>query len=309
MKRGAGLLFFISLAVFPPAAHAAAVDVTAKALQDHVTVGDEIRLVIQVERPRSFEAYPPAPDTNVKPFELKRVEAVPTLEGKNRIRQTFVAVLTIFELGDFKIPPIPIAYADASGHEGKVWTDPVPIKVASIGGVPEKDGKLHPIKGPVSLRLAALRNWIFGALAFILAVLLAALIVIRRRKKTDDDMESRLPAHERAHLEFERLKKSGLLGEGRLKEFYSGLSDILRRYLERRFKVAAIDLTTAEILSAMKELELPADAREKAKDVLENADLVKFAKYSPSRAITERVEEELLQVVDSTKPESEEAKK
>src|SRR5690349_7319200 len=125
MKRGALTLFFISLVAFPAAAHAAAVDVTVKAVEDHVTVGDEIRLVIQVERPRNFEAYPPVPGANVKPFELKRVEAAPTLEGKNRIRQTFVAVLTIFELGDFKIPPIPIAYADGSGREGKVWTDPV----------------------------------------------------------------------------------------------------------------------------------------------------------------------------------------
>ncbi len=282
------------------------VDIKAIAVPSRVKVGDEIRLLIQAERPKRLTLVPPPIATNVAPFEIKKVETSPYVEGKNRVRETFIVTLTVFELGDLKIPAIPISTRDESGRVGQVMTEPVLIKVVSVGKKPTDKDDVRPIKGPVSYDLSFLRVWLSGIAAALLAIFLTAKIIIRRRQKKLIDLESLKPPHERAFLELERLKKKGFLEAGKVKEFYSELADILRRYFERRFAIDSFELTTFEMLKDLKEKNFENDIIEKTKEVLGNSDLVKFAKYVPPRSLADELAGKLTDIVNQTKPKEEE---
>jgi len=99
------------------------------------------------------------------------------------------------------------------------------------------------------------------------------------------------------------LNKKGFLEEKKLKEFYSEFSDILRRYLERRFGIMALDRTTREILSDLKIGDFSSGLVGKVKEVLESSDLVKFAKFAAPRALAEDLEKKLTEILEETKPE------
>ena len=310
MKRAVGIFFAFSF-LFASYSFAATdeVTVTARAFPDKFTIGGEIHFLIQVERPKKFSVEPPSRKVDLAPFEIKFIDPFPTLRGKNRIRETFTLTLTAFQLGDLTIPPFPIRVRNDSGHFDTVLTDPVHVKVGSVGKKKTDKDDIRPIKGPVSMNLSAFRAWVMGILAVLLAVLLAAKIILRRRKGSLADPESLKPPHERASIELERLKAKGLLEEKKAKEFYSELSDILRRYLERRFAVTALDCTTRELILELKQKDFMSGLISKTKEVLENADLVKFAKYDPPRSMAEVTERRILEIVEDTKPPEEEKDK
>ena len=267
-----------------------------------MTLGDEIRLLVQVDRPRKFTVTVPSDQLRLDPFEVKRLEVSPFVEGKNRVRETFVITLTVFELGDLQVPPVMVRYKGETGKEGYLLGPPVAVKVVSVGKKASDKDDIRPIRGPVSLSLRAIRIFILSLLAALLSVLLAVKIILRIRHQRQMDLESRLPPHERAMLELERLQKKGLAQAERVKEHYSELADILRRYLQRQFQIEALEQTSFEITRSLKEKAFAGEAVSKASELLEQSDLVKFAKFVPPRRRADELAAKLAEFVDQTKP-------
>lgn len=280
---------------------AQSVDVRTSAIPDKTTVGGEIRFFVRVERPKNFTLVPPSEQIALAPFEVKKLEALPFSQRSGRIAEGFCFTLTVFEVGDFQIPSFSLRYVDASGRVGEVATNPVRVKVVSVAKkkLTDKDD-IRPIKGPISLDLGPIRDVALGSLAALLAVCLAVKVVLRRRKKTVDP-ESLKPPHERAWLELERLKARHLLDEGRIKEFYSELADVLRRYFERRCLISVFECTTQETLARLRAQDLEAEVLSAARDVLERSDLVKFAKFSPPRSMADELETAVREAIEKTK--------
>jgi hypothetical protein len=90
------------------------------------------------------------------------------------------------------------------------------------------------------------------------------------------------PAHVIAFRELEILKSEELWQKGEIKKYYTRLTEILRQYLENRFRVYSLELTTAETLDALVRTGFKKNGSyNDLKSVLTGADLVKFAKYNP----------------------------
>lgn len=298
-----GFLAAVSAPVF---AEAEAVKLNVFATPARVTIGDEVKLIVRVSHPRGYSLKPLSSSPDLRPFEVKKIETLPVAQKNARVENTFVLTLTVFELGELSIPPLLLEVKDDAGRSLEVITRSVPVRVVSVGKNRDDTGDIRPIKGPVSLDLWPRLDFLLGAGAFLLSVFLAVKIFLRRRRKAID-LESLKPAHERAMLELERLQKKGFLEEGKVKEFYSELADILRRYLERRFQVDTLELTTAEIASVLKEKNFGSGIVGKVDEVLRNSDLVKFAKFVPPRPLAVRLTGTLVDIVNSTRP-PEEAK-
>lgn len=281
------------------------VRVLARAWPTRVTLGDEIRFFILTERPLAYKVELPSPKTNLGPFEIKKAEVLPVRLRQGAVSDTFLLTLTVFELGDVRIPPIALTYKEEAGRSGKVWTEPVLIHVVGVPKRPTDKGALRPIKPPVSFDLSILRTILLGLGAFLLSAFLVIKIIRRRRRQRLLDLESLKPPHERVFLELERLNQKGFLPAGKVKEHYSEFADILRRYLERRFGVETLELTTFELMQRLKEKEFNNALSAKIRNILENSDLVKFAKYLPPRALADELEILLRQIVEETKQESE----
>ncbi len=284
------------------------VQIKARAWPARVTLGDEVRLVLQVDHPQNFSVTPPHLKMDLSPFEIKRIETEAPRYSQGRVKETFRMALTIFELGDLKIPSVSLRYTDSSKHGGVVISDPIPMKVVSVPKRVSDKNDIRPIKGPVSMDFGAVRAFFLSLFAVLLTVFLVVKIILRR-KRFLEDLESLKPPHERAILELERLRNGGMLESGNVKGFYSELADILRRYLERRFSMDTLDKTTAEITRELKDKEFTAAVLEKITQVLEKSDLVKFAKLVPKRSLADELVTQLVQMVDETKPTSQKDEK
>ncbi len=308
MRRGFLFLFLIFF-TFPSFAAPAPVTVTARAVPSKATIGDEIRLLVQVDRPRKYKVSVPSDQLKLDPFEVKRLEKPPFTDGKNRVRETFVLVLTVFELGDLQVPPVMVQYKDESGRGGFLLGPPVAVKVVSVGKKATDKDDIRPIKGPVSLSLNAIRVFVLSLLAVLLTIFLVVKVFLRIKYQRQIDLESRKPPHERVALELGRLWKKEYLEAGKAKEFYSELTDILRRYLERQFQIEALEQTSFEITRSLKEKEFGGEAVSKANELLEQSDLVKFAKFVPPRRRADELAAKLVEFVNETKPVAESAVK
>ncbi len=95
--------------------------------------------------------------------------------------------------------------------------------------------------------------------------------------------------------------RSDLLEKGQLKLFFTQMSDILRRYLEGRYYLSALEETTAEIMRDLKAQLTNESIRQDLLDVLVMSDLVKFAKHIPDMDETESLKIKARSFVDRTK--------
>jgi hypothetical protein len=94
--------------------------------------------------------------------------------------------------------------------------------------------------------------------------------------------EPDLVPEEAALRELGRIEALGLIERGMIKDYYSLVSETVRRYLERRFEVLAMESPTSFTLDALSEIAIAPAGLGAIRDVLEEGDLVKFAKLSPA---------------------------
>lgn len=165
------------------------------------------------------------------------------------------------------------------------------------------DEGLRDVKSPVNF---AQNPWLWVIIVAVFITGLIALWRIMGKKNTypsaGSPVDTRLP-WEIAIAELEALQQRRLLEEGHFKEFYSGLSDIIRMYFERRFHVKAPEMTTEEFLwSLNKSGHLSEPQTEILKEFLTSCDIVKFAKYVPRAEEGHRSFHLAKRLVDETRP-------
>lgn len=162
---------------------------------------------------------------------------------------------------------------------------------------------LRDIKGPLSLSYRVNIFLLAGILVF-LVVLIFVFMVLSRRKMPAAVVVRR-PAHEIAFERLEALRRKDLIGQGKIKEYYSEISDIIRHYLENRFVVKAPEMTTEEFLFYVRDYgRLAGEHKLLLKEFLSACDLVKFAKYAPLLEEVEAIFVSAYNFVSQTKEET-----
>ena len=119
-------------------------------------------------------------------------------------------------------------------------------------------------------------------------------------------MAHKEPAHIVAIRELEKLSNQKLWQNGKVKEYYSRLTEILREYLDGRYGVGAMEMTSDEIVAAMKAAEVEPKYITKLGELLSESDLVKFAKYIPSEECHEESYNTVYYFVEESKEVAEE---
>jgi hypothetical protein len=149
---------------------------------------------------------------------------------------------------------------------------------------------------------------VYGALAAIIAIIII-IIIIRRMRKVEMPLviedAPKIPAHITALEKLEKLKEQKLWQEGKIKLYYSSMTDILREYIENRFRIQAMEQTTDEILFGFRNAAVDEESKTKLKQVLTLADLVKFAKEQPLPDENETSLKNVYDFVNGTKREDE----
>jgi hypothetical protein len=200
-----------------------------------------------------------------------------TQQSPLQIQKGFV--LTYFDTGYIEIPGVAITKNQDTIYTQKhgVWVLPVMIDTTNNRFY----GYTEPIEIPTHIdEILYYVYWGLGILA-ILGLIFFIIYKINARKKKELKPEILIPAHIIALGHLSDFKQKKLLEKEEIKTYYSELSDILRTYLENRYKFLAMESTTDEIMKELKELVFHSEKKKEISEFLKDADLVKFAKAIP----------------------------
>ena len=128
----------------------------------------------------------------------------------------------------------------------------------------------------------------------------------RNRTQQDVIAEAEIIPHEKALEELYKLKEEKLWQSGQEKLYYTQLIDILREYIDSRFSINAMEMTTTEILASLRANKETKLVEANLKTILEVADFVKFAKMRPLPEDNEASMRNAIKFVESTIPQTEE---
>jgi len=260
------------------------VTVTAAMDSTSISIGQQTVYHITVSGPSSIQYVFPnfTGDTLVNGLEVIAREPVDTTSIENGyINLKADYLITSFDSGFYYVPPVKILAGTDT-----VESNHLALKVITYD-VDTTDYTLFDIKNTQSPPFV-LADYLSTAAIILLILLLIVLTwwFVRKMKQkgkklNDAAMLANLPPHVAAIIELDRLKAEKLWLAGRNKEFYTRLSDILRTYIQRRFQIDAPEMTTSEILELFYRDKETQSVYQNLKQILQLADLVKFAKLIP----------------------------
>ena len=241
-------------------------------------LGDPIRLTLTLHHDAT--ARPAAPDLSQLLADFApRCAAWSQRATEAGFVLTQECELRLYALGLHEVPAVPVPFVTAAGDTLLRATQPVAIEVVSARR--EGEDQLRDIKPPVLIS-GGVPLWVVvvaGLLALALCVLVG-LWLWRRRTRPVQPPPPPEPIDYAA--EFARIAASGLLERGEFKTYYSLLAEALRRFLEQRLAIEAMEQTTSELAHALQAAEVDDALRQQIIDYLAAADLVKFARFHPA---------------------------
>lgn len=276
------------------------ISVKAEVDQAFLTIGDPVAYTVTIKHSPNVqilsEIPPPASDIlQIKKIEdIRRREDGLAVEGKK-------FTLTSYRLGEFVLDPVKVNYRIEGGDPQAIETNKVYLTVKSVAEGEEK----KDIRGIKSvLQISPSRLFLILILLLLVLGVLGLLIYrsVTRPKGEGAASKPVLSPEDQALAALSELYDSDLLRRGKVKEYHLRLSEILRAYFETRFAVMAIESTTYEIGRALREKDVDSTLREKIMQVLEAADLAKFAKWIPDPVTIKEMFQKSKQIIEEAKP-------
>ena len=148
---------------------------------------------------------------------------------------------------------------------------------------------VRPLKAPVEIK-DALQFLPVIILVLLLASAIAGFFYFKKKRHVKEKpIEPPRPPEETAFEELRSLIEARLVEKGMIKEYYIRISDIIRKYIERKYNVLALDKTTWELYRELRAKNFNRAHADMIRDFLEDCDLVKFAKYAPAQKEIEEI--------------------
>jgi hypothetical protein len=280
-----------------------------------VALSGGVRVTLSVRGPATLEVEPIRKIAEQDAWQVRTLGAPQTVDlgnGTVRWQQDFY-LEPLLKPGDQSLQLLPLRFRDKpEGTWQEVRWEPIPIRVTTQVAEP-KLSELRDILPPEALPDApsSPRWWlpllVGGGLTAVASSLLLASWQLRRRRAL---WALAVPAHELALHELRQIEALGLPAAGKTERYHTLLSDVIRRYLERRFALRAPRLTTTEFLEAMRQApQLSPEQQTLLRDFLGRCDLAKFAGVQPPPAECQAALAMARAFVEQTVPVPEPAKK
>ncbi|WP_294588662.1 hypothetical protein [uncultured Bacteroides sp.] len=282
MKRYIFLITLLVALTGRALAQSVTVDATIDSLQ--ILIGEQAKIKLQVSLDANKRAiFPVYTDTLIRGVEIIDV-AKPDTQLLNDGRRSLITqeyTVTSFDSALYYLPPMKVI-VDNKPYLSKALA----LKVYSM-----PVDTLHPDQffGPKTVMQApfAWEDW-YVAIACVLLFVPLLLLLIYLVKRIRDNkpiirkvkVEPKLPPHQLAIQEIERIKNEKVWQKGLSKEYYTELTDTLRTYIKDRFGFNALEMTSSEIIDKLLEMK-DKEAIKDLRELFQTADLVKFAKHNP----------------------------
>ena len=300
-------LLLISLFVFIPfLSMAQSYKAEATLDSSKIMIGDHVHVQLKVNAPtKKGIIIPQLSQDMLSEFGIDWVAngTIDTVQEDNGVTYTQVITITSFDEGNFYFPSIPIFSLDSTLL---AQTNPLNFQVISMQVDTTANFKdIMPIVNVPLTFKEILPYLLLGLLAVAVMILVVNLIIKYGRKKKQPNIflqtKPKGKPEEIALKALEDLRMRSLWQNGKVKQYYSELSTIVRIYIEDRYSINAMEMVSDEILESVT-LKVTTDVFHKLKDLLQVADLVKFAKWSPLSDDHDRCFKEAVEFVRTTTP-------
>jgi hypothetical protein len=257
-------------------------EVTFSADRDTILIGEQIDYRIRVDDISVEDLVMFPKEQSFIPLEMVEDFKIDTLNPQAKaFTLSKLYKLTQFDSGNYAIPPQLVKINDKA-----FYTDTVKIRVNDVV-LDTLTQKLYPIKPSIGVKKPfSIGSWFWWTLLIIL-ILAGGAYLFFRLKKRHDEAKRRIPPFEQAMLSLKALDKSSTLESRNFKEYISELTYITRKYLEEKLEIRALEYTTNELISELKQrkekkrLTLKEEVILEYEKILKRADLAKFANSRP----------------------------
>lgn len=277
-------------------------NITTEVDTTFIKIGEQVQWKVTVDIDSTdFVIFPEG--QTFSPLETVEAFATDTTRKKDRLTLQKIYALTQFDSGAYKLPSQRI---DINGIG--FMTDSMLINVATIP-VDTLNQKMYDIKPLINVEKNNYDFWTYLLIGLLILSILGGLLywfVFRKKPLTEEEKVALLPPYDRALLELKRLENSKYLIQDEYKQYYSELTTIVRSYLEEDAHVTALESTTGQLIEKLEllkdagELKLDDDTIKQFQQILQTADLVKFAKNKPSTTVAEQDRKLVEQIVEKT---------
>jgi len=263
--------------------------VTTNIDRDTIKIGEQITYKIEVEADTTdFVAFPEG--QSFLPLEVVESFKVDTTINERRMNLIKKYGLTQFDSGSFTIPRQKIAIANKF-----YFTDSLEVEVKNVEIDTTKQG-LYDIKPLIAVDKSPCKWWKYLLIAMLILGVLAYLLywfIWRKKPLTEAEKIALLPPYDRAKLALKKLEESDYLENQALKDYYSELTLIIRKYLDEKVYDHSLESTTDELINRLlllkeaNKIDLSIETIRNIESILKRADLVKFAKGAPEIALAQ----------------------
>ena len=251
-----------------------------------IKIGEQFRLILEAQAPEGYKfIFPQVPDT-ISKLEITDRSKIDTavMQEKKLYSYKQVFTVTCFDSGYYPVPPFVFSYQQLGDTAQYTYeTDALLISVQGVAVDTTKNIRdiKQPLKVPFTFEEAI--PYILAAIGVVIFVLL--IIYFSKKFKKKEVVRKVFiptrPPHEIALEELKKLEAERLWQQGLIKQYHSRLTDIVRTYIEYRYGIIAMEMTTGEILAALSGAMFDTESSEKLSQLLWLADMVKFAKVQP----------------------------
>lgn len=278
-------------------------EVVTEVDRNEIKIGDEFHLSLTFSHLEEVTILEKGHAFDLGQFVIRNIEPQEpeTLPG-GRIQEKTVYTLATFFTGEYEIPALDIRFQTGDGNIGQFKTQPITIHVRSLTPSESEDLDIRDIKEPLLISGAS-RIWIVF-LSLLLLGLMAFLVwyFYFRKKESLEPEAPPLPPHILALQRLAALReRTDLIEAKKFKEYSTLLSEIIRHYIEQRWFISAMDLTSYEIVEEMRPLRLDENIQKAFSDFFDTCDLIKFAKHEPQSDELNRYIDTAVDLVERTK--------
>ncbi|MBR5249864.1 MAG: hypothetical protein IKV28_04670 [Bacteroidales bacterium] len=273
--------------------------------KDTLLIGDQTQWEIQLQ-------VTPKTELLLKPLENPAAPGVEVIENwcvdtlskrQDELTLKVHATLTSFDSGSFKVPGREFYLLHPDGQVDTLHVGDLSLEYTTLA-VDTTDFVPMPLKAQMHYPVTFQEVAPWGGGGLLLAFLLFVVIRYFRRRAANRPLfgpaKPEDPAHVVALRELDKIRSKKLWQNHKEKEYYTEVTDTVRRYIERRYEVSAMELTTPEIIALLRNYPLPEQEFAELQTLLQDADLVKFAKYTPSEEENERAIPVAVRFVNAT---------
>ncbi len=270
-------------------------------------VGDYISYSIKVTYDKGIRITPPTLTDKLKKLEL--IKTLPAIKGNNNGKnfEQFNYILSGYDSAEVIIPKIPITYFIGSNSEPKIInTNEVVVYIHTLPV--DLSAEIKDVKKPLKIEI----DWKFWLIIFlaILAALLISYFLYKKYRKPKENVRRKItvppiPVDVIALKALEELKNKKLWQQGKIKDYHSELTEIIRKYFEGRYNFNSLEKTTAENMEILNKVMDNQKVIDTTRKFLTNADMVKFAKFKPMPTVNEEMMKQAIEIVKKTKRDEE----